>query len=281
MENVRKQLVTYNYWHNLWNENQGLFNLKKTAMILFQHRPEQKNEEFYSDIEAIAEDAEEDSETALTSTIQRLSEENTPSILVLPELFMDTRKDLLDGLAEPTIQLDRGKKKGNGGVGRIILGPKGTGKSTFLQAYAIAANLLCDNTIIIWIDYQRLKVARPDTLLPSQFLYYAYCCFRDEFEYFEEDLTILDNVLPILKKSKKRFLIICDEFDKVFKFEDSIGPKIISQFQSLGGDTEGIFFPLISGSSSALYNLCMAHRPGMVDLAKYPSFKNISLNSGR
>lgn len=82
--------------------------------------------------------------------------------------------------------------------------------------------------------------------------------------------------------SGKRFLIVADEFDKVYKNEAK-GKTIVAQFQALGGGTEGKATAIISGSGAALYDLCFPTMHTNIKQLQqsYPAYEAVSLNAGR
>ncbi len=80
----------------------------------------------------------------------------------------------------------------------------------------------------------------------------------------------------------KRFLIIADEFDKVYRNEAK-GRQIVAQYQALGGSACGRATAIISGSGAALYDLCFPTMRTNNEQLKsaYPAYEATSLNSGR
>jgi hypothetical protein len=197
----------------------------------------------------------------------------------LPTLHLASRRELLKNLSAFTSDTAANYQRGNGGNGRIILGPKGIGKSTFLQSFAIATSLLFHNVVVIYIDYGRHKPENP--ILPSEMLWNAYKCWKNE-EILDKSINQnrLTEVADEIKISNLSFIIIVDEFDKVYKFPNRVrGMEIIQQFQAIGGGTDGLITAIISGSSAALYDLCF----GLHDVLdnQFPSYTGISLNNGR
>jgi hypothetical protein len=81
-----------------------------------------------------------------------------------------------------------------------------------------------------------------------------------------------------LQASTQRFLIIADEFNKVYSAKGLA--DIVAQFHLIGQATEGRVSAVLSGSSAALFNLCYGHIDPATQ-AKYPSYNGVSLNSGR
>ena len=78
-----------------------------------------------------------------------LSELEENSKLQLPHFYLGTHSDALAKFASMALRLDMGMKRGNQENGCLLIGPKRTGKTTFLHCFAIASAFLTENTIII------------------------------------------------------------------------------------------------------------------------------------
>lgn len=95
----------------------------------------------------------------------------TKGKLALPYLFLQHRSDILQDFAMLVGRLNDNKHRGNAGVGRVMLGSKGTGKSTFIQSFAIATPTIFPNVTVVFVDFAR--VDQTTRVLPSQMLFYA------------------------------------------------------------------------------------------------------------
>lgn len=159
----------------------------------------------------------------------------------LPVLDLECCHKALENLAHFIKHHHKDQAKGNGGSGHILLGPKGTGKSVFLQALAIASALLCPNLLIVYISYVDLVHLASLPISPAWMMYYTNLCAQGSTALGELPLSPPNNnwqvALTYLAGMSEQwwFLIITDKFNKVYLAKDLA--NIMAQFHSISQAT--------------------------------------------
>ncbi|KAL6072361.1 hypothetical protein QOT17_005500 [Balamuthia mandrillaris] len=285
LRQLREHTENYKFWADSLDDNQQIFSLGSRNYFvitpqLLQTLPQSAKEQFPEDEYIKTHPVE-----ALREVFEVLADAEVDcGRFGLPMLDLDHREEALNDLAQLVGQLHSGKANGNGRTGRILLGPKGTGKSAFMQALAIAAALLYPGLTVVYINYAPV-VHSKSPISPAKMLYYAYLCSKGDASALANSSDFLPgerwewhHTYNRLLASEQRFLIIADEFNKVYSVEN-LG-DVVAHFHSIGMATEGRVSAVLSGSSAALFNLCYAHIDGDTR-ANYPSYNGVSLNSGR
>ena len=179
--------------------------------------------------------------------------------------------------------LDRGILLGNC-HGRLVVGPKGTGKSSFLQALVLAVQKLAEHTIAIWVDAATADVGSP-----------ALAIMRGVAELLPVGLPIphelvtaaenddLPGVLDVVFVMGLRVLLVVDEYPTVYSRPACVGDKWTRQVYAMGqrATSPQSHVVVLSGSAPYTRSMCFGKLP--LDLAKYPSYlgRARNLNSER
>ena len=198
--------------------------------------------------------------------------------------FLDTdRRTVVTELSFLLWDLDHDALEGNC-HGRIILGQKGTGKSTFMQALAISAQSLCAHTVAIYADVGTIA-AKMDPcglileafskLLPGGRLPPAMVQAGAEHN--------IGNMLELVKRLGLCVLLLLDEYPLVYSLPKELGRPWVEQIYCLGNDGGSNLNHMIVLSGSAPYMRSMCFGKLDLDLQRYPSYfgRSCNLNSER
>jgi hypothetical protein len=178
----------------------------------------------------------------------------TSSLLVVhevaPPIFVDRdRAALLCELAWRLARLDAGKLRGQRNC-FLVLGTKGVGKSTFLRALA-SANVLVSTaaTTTIFVDYKKHGVIAPFDLIVD--------ALRSSDAPFDLDGAASGDALRLhLMKNHKRFVLIIDEFEFVYKQDKPLADTIFRQMCCiLDVKAERPVVVILTGSAAVLRSL--------------------------
>ena len=156
---------------------------------------------------------------------------------------------------------------------RLLLGRKGTGKSTLLKVINLAA---CDTyrerLVVCSTHYINMHLAE----LPSTLIAKAVETPGNPIQ-----LPVrIDKLDEYLKSVNKFVLFIADELDSVFLSTCGAvnSQQIIGEIAEIGNSSEGRIHCIISGSSHQLRQLCFGKLPDK-DKKDFPNYVGINLNS--
>ena len=205
-----------------------------------------------------------------------------------PMFLGGDRRSMIEGLAVQLSRLDRGLMTGNANC-RIVLGPKGSGKTTALQACVIAAQALCLGVVAVYVDVSTTVLTSPmdavvaafRNLLPPGTPHTAATLQR--LEAARDSTEPVAGVRAVLRDLKLRVFLVLDEFTAAYAFPKPVGfDRWIREVFMLGNCTAGIFLTYVSGSAACLRSLCFG-KADAVTAAKFPSYQGIlrNLNSSR
>ena len=167
----------------------------------------------------------------------------------------------------------------------LLLGPKGAGKTSLLQAITIACYVLFPNIIPIFVNYKREQKWKsvpgshlPESLLFNAFSIHGLALQRSNFTDLVAQFTSFD----------KHAVIFADEFHSLYLWDDGtavdqffgIGNKSTHKLIRIGSGTDGIIWSIISGSAAVTRDLCFCLLSQEKE-KEYPGYKKLSLNDSR
>ena len=180
----------------------------------------------------------------------------------------DSRRRFIQDTEETLSSLVNGKLLHRTHFRRLLLGRKGTGKSTLLEVIGKAAKSVYKEQLTV-CDVEFLNPTF--AVLPSTLIAMATGA--------EQCLPVRIKVLDdLLDKNKKFVLFVVDELDQIFRSDSAIGKQIIGELAEIGNSSKGRVHCIISGSSSRLRQLCFSKLPNK-DKAEFPNYEGIDLNS--
>lgn len=200
-------------------------------------------------------------------------------------MYLDAdRSAFVADFATLASDLDSGKLLGNC-HGRLVIGPKGTGKSTLLQALVLAVQRLASHTIAIWVDAAvdngsdspalAIKRALEELLpvglpVPPELAKAA-------------DAGDISRVLDVISLIGLRVLLIVDEYATVFSRPACDGARWTRQLYAIGQRARSPQAHMVVLSGSAPYMRSMCFGKLSPDPDRYPSYAGRSgnLNSER
>ena len=177
--------------------------------------------------------------------------------------------------------LDFGRLSGNGSC-RLVVGPKGTGKSTLLQALVIAVQMLATSTIAIYVDASKVAEFKSPLQVISDGI---KGLLPKETNLPDFDAAVeagdVGEALDIINAMGLRILLVIDEYHTVYSLSRELGGIWTLQIYKLGlRDVHG-HLVILSGSAPYMRSLCFGHSPPNNPM--FPSYmgKYQNLNSGR
>lgn len=181
-----------------------------------------------------------------------------------PIFWVDTPRSMFIRDTEKTLHsLLSGRLVGKTSFRRILLGRKGTGKTTLLKHIQKAAKDVLSITTI-FIDYTNpMRAQLPSELIRSEFDFTCDGGFNSVDKQLEETGNFV-------------FLLI-DEFVNVFSRCEN-GRHIIGELMEIGGSQRGRVHCIVSGSSSKLRQLCFG-KLSPEETALYPNYTGLDMNS--
>lgn len=196
--------------------------------------------------------------------------------------FLDgDRSALVEDIGSLVGGLDRGELEGNA-FGRLVIGPKGTGKSSFLQALVLATQHLSRHILAVWCDVgstHKSMLARSPSRVIAHALQLAVPTIKIP-AVCEDDVVLM---LNFLAKLGLRLFLVLDEFPVVFSLPADEGAAWTTQVYQMGqrASKPATHLCVIGGSAPYARAMCFGHLP--VDPHAFPSYngKACNLNSER
>ncbi len=180
------------------------------------------------------------------------------------------------------VDLVNGKLVGRNRFRQMLLGDKGTGKSTLLQilqkyiahyyrdVVIILHNYSTKHSQIRIVDLLQLQLQRQH---PSLCREYNSCFDRSDQIYKQ-----VRNIENMLIKHKLKVMILRDDFDYVYRLDRHIGAVITTEVAIWSGTQEGTMHMIVSGCDKILPNLAFNQIEGL-DMSIYPSYGGLDLNN--
>jgi energy-coupling factor transporter ATP-binding protein EcfA2 len=158
---------------------------------------------------------------------------------------------------------------------RMVTGPKGTGKSTLLQALVAAVQAVAANTLAVYVNVQHHWSGTPSCVLAE-----AWEKTFGSPLVAEGDKRDLDAVLRALRAKGHRALLVADEYHTLYCLQSADADPWLSQTNTLVNSTSGTVAVVVAGSCAYLHDLCFGHH--RLD-PRYPAYrgKMLSLNRER
>jgi len=181
--------------------------------------------------------------------------------------------------------LDHGLLYGNC-HGRLVVGPKGTGKSSLLQALVLAVQKLAKHTIAIWVDAAAVDgaISSPALVIKRAMeeLLPAGCSVPPDLV-TAADAGDISRVLDVVQLMGLRVLLIVDEYATVFSKPARDGERWTRQMYAMGqrATHPQMHMVVLSGSAPYMRSMCFGKLP--LNEALYPSYtgRAMNLNSER
>eukprot|EP01041_Mallomonas_annulata_P000536 gene536-1024_t len=191
-----------------------------------------------------------------------------------PIYFDNSRDSYLEDFSVLVSELDIGGLSGNS-HSRLIIGPNGNGKSTFLQALVFAVQKLATSIIAIWMDASWLANCFSPLQLIQRGLTKIFPSGVPLPPVFLEAVAkgSVPGVLKILAAMKLRILLVIDEYHTIFTLPEDKGGIWRDQIYVLSQRNSRYHMVILSGSSPYMRSMCYGHHP--LDFDKYPSYPGI------
>eukprot|EP01138_Halocafeteria_seosinensis_P009591 gb/GECG01009801.1/.p1 GENE.gb/GECG01009801.1/~~gb/GECG01009801.1/.p1 ORF type:complete len:549 (+),score=50.16 gb/GECG01009801.1/:1-1647(+) len=180
--------------------------------------------------------------------------------------------------------LNEGYFKDKDGVqSRLLIGPRGIGKSTTLREFTRLCALIYPAIIPIYISFERIRYSRKlqetelDDLL-IELLTKTGIDFGSDINQSEDKMFAIANTL---KDNGKYCFLLLDELDEVYSLEDSIANKgtSLSALRCLATDHTGSFYTVLCGSSANLPHLITGNIEKELK-REYPQLKHVGPLNG-
>lgn len=193
--------------------------------------------------------------------------------------FLDfDRRHYLKTLWPLLFRLHNGLISGNSHH-RLVVGPKGTGKSSFLQAICQCVQRMLPSVVSVYLDFNDvIKSPNPQDAYGYIFDALLACHMINASE--TKDRTI--NVLSELLRNKKiKVYLTVDEYHAIYAITDQWGKSFMQSIYHMVNDHSGAFVVTVCGSSAYLRALCFGKLIGPVE--KFPAYISVAcnLNSSR
>jgi hypothetical protein len=193
--------------------------------------------------------------------------------------FLDLdRRDYLKTTWPLVFRLHNGSISGNSHH-RLIVGPKGTGKSSFLQAICLCVQKMLPSVVAVFLDFNDI-IKSPNPQDASGYIFDALlaCHMIDASEAGDGTFR---HLLELLLEKKIKVYLTVDEYHAVYAITDQWGKDFMLSIYHMVNDRSGHFAVTVCGSSAYLRALCFGKLNGSVE--NFPAYiaGACSLNSSR
>jgi len=190
---------------------------------------------------------------------------------IAPPLYLDAdRTAVLEDLASVVHCFDSGAASGNV-FGRMITGPAGVGKSSFLQAMVLGITACAKRTLAAYFNVNALTPLP----LPSELVARVCAAAGDPAFQLPEGTDTRDHIAMIsaLCALRVHVVLVLDELHTAFTRSPAEGHPWFRQIASLIVSSSAAVSVVMSGSSDHLADLCFGKYPkDAATEAAYPSY---------
>lgn len=175
------------------------------------------------------------------------------------------RKEFVKTSGNILLSLVNNKQGGKNRYNVLLLGRKGMGKSRLLDELEHAAKEVFPEVGIAYINLQS-----ETSCLPSEAISALYGMKQDTI------VSVIDELL----RRKKKILVLVDEFQLIYTatFDPEFAKKFMLQISTIADCSKGIFYCIVTGSSSVLRSLCFCKGKN-VSKHDYPNYCGVDMNS--
>ncbi len=130
----------------------------------------------------------------------------------------------------------------------VLIGPRGTGKSTALRQIQSVSRDLDPHLHVAYVDLSRTNNLKP--VLPSTIL--GRIADMANISYIPDDYNRVEPILEALEKNKIRAVLLYDETERLYIRESQAGQDFLDDLQVLGNTNLRNVYTMLCGSSGAL-----------------------------
>jgi hypothetical protein len=172
-----------------------------------------------------------------------------------------------------TQRLRQGRLRGSGLSGKMIVGPKGIGKSTAAKTFVSLIEAIYSDTIGVYITMQGTKAGQrsfSDKSLFDTLRDFLKAERNLEIDIVDRFTSAEEGFMRFLKREKKYLVIFVDELDEFYANEPQIiFVRTLQELQLLGSSDEGRIATILCGSSAYLTDLIQGNRTPIMK-ERYP-----------
>ncbi len=130
----------------------------------------------------------------------------------------------------------------------VLIGPRGTGKSTALRQIQSVSRDLDSHLHVAYVDLSRTNKLEP--VLPSTIL--GRIANMENISYIPDDYNRVEPILEALAKNNIRAALLYDETERLYIRDSQAGQDFLDDLQVLGNTNLRNVYTMLCGSSGAL-----------------------------
>lgn len=198
--------------------------------------------------------------------------------------FLDEERRLFLNIILPVVyRLERNSISGNSHH-RLVMGPKGTGKSSFLNAICLAIQYTCASVFAIYLDINDVLRGVEEVTLPQIVLRGLLQAGMISSQDIDNVTNMIEfgNLVRMLRKKNLKVFLVIDEYHIAYCINTPRSNLFMLHVYHAINDRSGTLMVTVCGSSPYLRSLCFGKSfPRDVDM--FPAYcgHTCNLNSTR